>query len=125
MGRVKLCFGILIAIIVFGIGGILIIEHKTTDIIKLVDKTQYYSDMGNTEKALEAVDELEKQWIKYHKLASVIVSNDKISDVQNSVSRIQPLIESQVDELNAEIANARSSLMWIIESEIPRFTNIF
>ncbi len=125
MGRVKLCFGILIAIIILGIGGILIIEHKTNDIIKLVDTTQYYSDMGDTQKALETVDKLKNQWDNYHKVASVIVSNDKISDVQDSVSRIKPLIESHDDELNAEIANARSVLMWIIESEIPRFTNIF
>ncbi len=125
MGRIKLCFGILILIIVLGISGILIIDYKTDGIIKLIDETRYYSDIGDTEKALESVEKLEKKWNKYHKLASVIVHNDKISMVQNSIARIRPLIELNNDELNAEFASARSALKWITESELPRFTNIF
>lgn len=125
MRRVKLCFGILIAIIILGITGILVIEYKTDDIIKLIDETRYYSDQGDTENALESVGNLEAKWEKYHKLASMIIRNDKISAVQDSISRIRPLIEANNDELNAEFADARSNLMWIIESEIPRFTNIF
>lgn len=125
MRRVKLCFGILIAIIILGITGILVIEYKTDDIIKLIDETRYYSDQGDTENALESVGNLEAKWEKYHKLASMIIRNDKISAVQDSISRIRPLIEGNNDELNAEFADARSNLMWIIESEIPRFTNIF
>ena len=55
----------------------------------------------------------------------MIIRNDKISMVEDSMSRLRPLIEAENDELTAEFSNARSSLMWIIESEIPRFTNIF
>ncbi len=125
MGRVKLCFGILIAIILMGITGIFIIDYKTDGIIKLIDETESYAESGDTQKALEAVDKLEKKWDKYHKTASIIVRNDKISSVQDNISRLRPLIENENDELDAEFASARSALMWIIESEIPRFTNIF
>ena len=125
MGRVKLCFGILITIIIFGIAGIVIIENKTNNVIDMIDETKSYSDSGDTEKAMESVAELEKEWEKYHRLASILIRNDKISAVQESVSRLRPLIESENDELNAEYATAKNSLKWIIESEIPRITNIF
>ncbi len=125
MGRVKLCFGVLIAIIIFGIAGILLIEYKTNGVIKLIEETKYYSDSGDTEKALDSADRLEREWKKYHKTASILIRNEKISAVQEAVSRLRPLIEKENDELNAEYASAKSSLEWIIESEIPRFTNIF
>lgn len=125
MGRVKICFGILIAIIILGISGIFIIDYRTNGVIDLIDETQGYSDSGDIEKALDSAQKLEKEWDKYHIMASMIIRNDKISMVEDSISRLRPLIEAENDELNAEFANARSSLMWIIESEIPRFTNIF
>ena len=125
MGRVKVCFGILIAIILLGISGILIIDYKTDGIIKLIDETKMYSDSRDTESALESVGKLEEKWYKYHKLASIFVRNEKISAVQESISRLRPLIEKENDELNAEFANARGNLEWIVESEIPGFTNIF
>ena len=125
MGRVKVCFGILIAIILLGISGILIIDYKTDGIIKLIDETKMYSDSGDTENALESVGKLEEKWYRYHKLASILVRNEKISAVQESISRLRPLIEKENDELNAEFANARGNLEWIVESEIPGFTNIF
>lgn len=125
MGRVKICFGILISIIILGIAGIFIINYRTDGVIKLIDETKAYSDSGDIEKALDSVDKLNEEWDRYHKMASVVIRNDKISMVEDSISRLRPLIECENDELNAEYANARSGLMWIIESEIPRFTNIF
>ncbi len=125
MGRVKICLGIIIAIIIISISGIFYLDIKTDEIIKLIDETKKYSDMNDTENALKSVNELEKKWEKYHIYASILVRNDKISSVQTSISRLRPLIEKENDELNAEFANARSNLQWIVESEIPRFTNIF
>ena len=119
MGRVKLCFGIIITIIVLSTAGIFVIDYKTDGVIKLIEQTKAYSDAGNIEKALESVDSLEKVWEKYHKLASIVVRNDKISDVQNSISRLRPLIEKENDELNAEYECAKQALEWIVESEMP------
>ncbi len=125
MGRVKICLGIVIAIIIISISGIFFLDSKTDKIIELIEETKKYSDMGDTEKALESVGVLEQEWDKYHTYASILVRNDKISSVQTSISRLRSLIEKENDELNAEFANAKSNLEWIVESEIPRFTNIF
>ncbi|MGN0614068.1 MAG: DUF4363 family protein [Porcipelethomonas sp.] len=124
MGRVKISLGIVIGIILISIIGLVALDHETDEIIALLDRTKEYSDQGDTRKALEAAEEFEEEWEKYHSLASVFVRNDKITNIQTSVSRLRPLIEKENDELNAEIANARSGLEWIVESEIPRLTNI-
>lgn len=125
MGRIKICLGVIIAIICLSVTGLWILDVKTGKVIELLDETQSYSDANETQKSLEAVGKLEDEWESYHTFASILVRNDKISSVQTSISRLRPLIEKENDELNAEFANARSNLQWIVESEIPRITNIF
>lgn len=124
MIRIKISFGIIISIIVLGVTGFFVLRHETNEIIGLIDETRSYSDSDNTEEALKSADKLLKKWDKYHTYASIFINNDKISDVQESVSRIKALIEKNNDELNAEYDSAKSSLEWIVESEIPRWTNI-
>ncbi|MGN0621498.1 MAG: DUF4363 family protein [Porcipelethomonas sp.] len=124
MGRVKISIAIIAGIILFGIVGIFVVDHKTDDLLNMLDETQQLSSQGKTEEAAELADELNSKWEKYQKVASIFVRNEKISGVQTSMSRLKPLIENENDELNAEFENARSSLEWIIESEIPKLTNI-
>lgn len=124
MVRIKISLGIIIAIIVLSISGIFVLDYKTDRVMELLDETRSYSDKGDNEKALEAAERLEKEWEKYHTYASIFVRNDKITNVQTSMSRLKPLIEKDNDELNAEFENAKSGLEWIIESEIPKLTNI-
>ncbi|MGN1480784.1 DUF4363 family protein [Porcipelethomonas sp.] len=124
MGRIKVSLAILVSIIILCICTIFVLDNKTDKVIELLDETKKYSDEGDTQKALESVKILEKEWEQYQSFASIFVRNDKITSVQTSMSRLRPLIENNNDELNAEFENARSSLEWIVESEIPRFSNI-
>lgn len=124
MVRIKISLGIVIAIIVLSLSGLWLLDHKTDRIIELLDETRSYSDKGETEKALESVETLLQKWEKYHSYASIFVRNDKITNVETSMSRLKPLIENENDELNAEYENARTNLEWIVESEIPKFSNI-
>ena len=124
MVRIKISLGIVVAIIVLSVSGIFVLDYKTDRVLKLLEETRSYSDEGDNEKALEAADSLEKEWEKYQTYASIFVRNDKITNVQTSMSRLKPLIEKDNDELNAEFENAKSGLEWIIESEIPKLTNI-
>lgn len=124
MVRLKIGIGIIAAIIVVCIWGFIVLKHETNQLVESIDKTRSLANSGKTEEALESVDNLLKDWEEYHVYASVLVNNDKISAVQSSVSRLKPLIENQNDELNAEFETAESALKWIVESEIPRLTNI-
>lgn len=124
MGRIKVSLVIIISIIIFSIWTIFVLDNKTDKVIGLIDETKKYSDEGNTQKALESVEVLEREWEKYQIFASIFVRNDKITSVQTSMSRLRPLIENDNDELDAEFENAKSNLEWIVESEIPRFSNI-
>lgn len=124
MTRIKISCGILLLIIIMGISGYFLLKHEVNEVIDNIDKTQALSDEGRIDEALAAADLLLKDWDKFHTYASVFVNNNKISPAQISISRIKPLIESGNDELSAEYETARSALKWIIESEIPRLTNI-
>ena len=124
MVRIKISLGVIIAIIVMSVSSIFILNYKTDRVLELLNETRSYSDKGDSKKALEAAESLEKEWEKNHTYGSVFVRNDKITSVQTSMSRLKPLIEKDNDELNAEFENAKSGLEWIIESEIPKLTNI-
>mgnify|MGYP004486008599 FL=1 len=124
MVRIKISIGIIAAIIILGVAGIFVLDHKTDRVIDMLEKTKKYSDAGDTQMAIEAVGKLEQEWERYHTFASIFVRNDKITSVQTSMSRLRPLIEKDNDELNAEYENVKSGLEWIIESEIPKFSNI-
>lgn len=124
MIRIKISFGIIIAIIILGISGFFVLRHETDEIMGMIDETKSYSDSENTEDAIKSVDKLIDKWDKFHTYASIFINNDKISDVQESISRLKALIETDNDELNAEFDTAKSALKWIVESEIPRWTNI-
>ncbi len=125
MIRIKISFGILIAIIVLGITSFFMLKKETNEIIDMIDYTKSLSMSGKTQEALEAMDNLLEEWEEFHNHASVFVNNDKIGTAQDSISRLRSLIESENDELNAEFDTAKSALKWIVESEIPRLTNIF
>ena len=124
MIRIKISIGIIAAIIVLGAVGFFMLKNETDEIIAMLDETRELSDKGKKEEALESVDALLEEWGKFHTYASVFVNNDKISATQNSMSRLKALIETDNDELNAEYDTAESSIKWIVESEIPRWTNI-
>ena len=124
MIRIKISIGIIAAIIVLGAVGFFMLKNETDEIIAMLDETRELSDNGKKEEALESVDALLEEWDKFHTYASVFVNNDKISATQNSMSRLKALIETDNDELNPEYDTAESSIKWIVESEIPRWTNI-
>lgn len=124
MIRIKISIGIILAITALGITGFFVLDRKTDRVISLIEQTKFLSDSGQKKAALDCAEMLLDEWNEYHIYASVFVNNDKISTAQSSISRIIPLIEKDVDELNAELECAKSALMWIIESEIPRWANI-
>lgn len=124
MIRLKISFGIIIAIIILGVSGFFMLKNKSEGIIDMIDQTMSLSDDGKTAEALESVDKLIKEWDSFHTYASVLINNDKISSAQDSISRLKSLIKSNDGELNAEFDNAKAALKWIIESEIPRWSNI-
>lgn len=124
MIRIKISVGIIITIIILGVSGFFLLDRKTDRVISLIEQTKYLSDSGLKESALDCAEKLLDEWNEYHIYASVFVNNDKISTAQSSMSRIISLIKDDVDELNAELDCAKSALQWIVESEIPRWTNI-
>lgn len=124
MIRIKISFGIILMIIALGISGFFVLKHKTNDVIAIIDETRAFSENENFDEALKTVDKLIKKWDKFHNYASIFINNDKISVAQNSISRLKSLIKNKSDEIDAELDTAKSALKWIIESEIPKLTNI-
>lgn len=124
MTRIKISMGIILFIITLCISSFFIIRHETNEIINSIEEVKTIYLSGDTAKAFQISDKMLKKWKTYHVYVSIFVNNDKISLAQTPISRIKPLIKNENDELGAEFETAESALKWIIESEIPRWTNI-
>ena len=124
MGRVKLCLATIIAVMGISVFGLWYLDVRTDRITELTERVMRLAKSGNRELALKEEERLYREWEDYQNAASIFVRNEKIADVQNSMARIRPMIENDCDELYAEFANVLSGLEWIVESEIPRISNV-
>ena len=78
MVRIKISIGIIAAIIILGVAGIFVLDHKTDRVIDMLEETKKYSDAGDTQMAIEAVGKLEQEWERYHTFASIFVRNSRL-----------------------------------------------
>ncbi len=94
------------------------IENKAEYIMKLYE-------MGNNETAIEYAKEFSQYWEKHSLMLNVLVDTDRISAINSSIYKIEPFIESDSDELIAELESIMANARWLYECEKPMWYNVF
>ena len=125
MNTIKICgltLFLLVGISVFSGIYINMSCNKIIDKIEQIDVSSHRNDM---ESAAKTASELMDEWEKFNKIASLLIHNDKLTEAQFSLARILPLIESENDELGAELSELKSAVEHISEGEKPILRNIF
>lgn len=125
MKRVRISAGILMAMIALGIFFNFRISKGCEKLIELTELTEQAADSNDNEKALEYAREFESEWDSFHNEAIFMIKGEKLSEIDNCYIRIVPLIESDNDELSAELAELKNILIHTKKSELPIIYNIF
>lgn len=125
MIRIKLCAGILLALMVFCASSLWVIRTESEELCAITENVKVLSENKKTDEAMEACHELARFWESYYKLLSVFVKGDKLTGINASVAKIKPYLEEENEELKAELDSIIYQTEWILETELPYFHNVF
>lgn len=124
MARVKACFAILgVLVIICGVT-LTLINSRCDVLAEQVTEISKFTENNKTEKAIEMVDKLDRTWEGDYKLLSCLVRHEKLAELNASLAKLRPLLESNNDEISAEISTILFQISLIKETEFPYLYNI-
>ena len=122
--RIKISMGILALMVVFsGLSGFFVHKNCAELVSEIATIEKFVSD-GDLESAEKSAKLLEKNWNRFSKAAVLFVRSDKLTEAESTVSRIIPLIQTDCDELTAELSELKSRIIHISDSEKIHIRNI-
>lgn len=124
MTRIKISAGILLTLIAASIFSSFWIRSKCDSLLDTIETVIMYSENGDTENAVTAAHKLYDEWNKFRKGASVLVKNDKLSEIDRINARISFLIENGSDELDSEITELKIMIIFLKNGETPVLTSV-
>ena len=124
MKRIAISIILLSAIFIFSFSVIFIIGHKNKELTSILSEVQVLTETKQYDKAALKAEELSTTWESYQKIMLLFVKDNKINEINISISKINSFINEQNDKLPEEILNASHSLNYIYKSEIPCWYNI-
>lgn len=124
MTRIKISAGILCTLIIVSILSGFWISSRCERMLNIIGEINLNIDEGDTEKAAAAAEHLSEYWNSFRKTASVLVKNDKLSEIDRINARILYLLENDSDELESEITELQSMIILLKTGETPVLTSV-
>lgn len=125
MTRFKISLGIIAVLIASSIFSGIWINGRCKSLMELSDRAEQFFYEGDKEQAVEETRRLSSEWEKFRKTASVLIPNNKISEIDRLCARIVDLAENDSDELPAELTETEHLLDLLRKSITPSPTTIF
>lgn len=124
MKRVKIAVILLITLFAYSVGSLFLLDYFNGELIKRLDKIKQEYLSGNKEESLMLAEDLDSFWHKYEKAVTMIIHDDRLSELNISISKMKPMIEGDNDNFTVEIESAFGQLEHIYEEECPTWFNI-
>lgn len=117
MKRMIISSVLLCAVLIWSLVGGRLLCSSADELISDIDEIEQLYSSGRKTEALELSKDFSKKWNKSEKLLSLMVHDEKIGSLNFSAAKITPLIETDNDELTAELQNIRHQLERLKRSE--------
>ena len=117
MKRVVISSILLCLVLLWSFAGGRLLCRTADSLIADIDRIENLYDSGNKSEALELSEKFSAKWKKSEKILALMVHEEKIGSLEFSAAKITPLIETDNDELPAELQNIRHQLERIKHSE--------
>lgn len=101
------------------------IRTEKENITALLDEIANAGEAKDMQTVYEKTEKLEEMWAESRRRLSVLVREEKLNELSEVITKIQPYSEEANDELEAEINNVRYQLNQMYLAEIPSWENIF
>lgn len=106
MNHVRFAFAILAAVIAVSIGSEYITTRECRELRALLTELKFSAEMEDKDKAEQLCEAVGKKWNEAEPLFSCIVPLEKVYQTEQSICRLKPLLDSDSDELEAEVSTA-------------------
>ncbi|MGN0603659.1 MAG: DUF4363 family protein [Oscillospiraceae bacterium] len=124
MKRTITAFVLLIAIVIWSVLGIFIVQKENSSLVDVIKRIESCCEEDDMQEAEELAVKLESLWKKYERKMSLIVADEKLTELSMSISKIRPYCRDANDELLAELENIKRQLELVYKSELPLWYNI-
>lgn len=125
MTRIKISILIICILILTSILSGIWINGRCKSLIELSVQAEEFFESGDKKKAVELTKKLETEWENFRSVASVLLQNNKLSEIDRICARIKPLAENDSEELLSELAELENMIDLLRCGEIPKITSIF
>lgn len=123
--RLVISLAVFALITIFSFLSAEIIGYEKEQLTALLDEIAAAGESEDMQTVYEKTELLETRWTESRKKLSVLVREEKLNELSEVITKIQPYGEEANDELEAEINNVRYQLNQMYFSEIPSWENIF
>lgn len=125
MVRLRISIGIIIALLLICGAAVWGVGSATGQLLTTLSQLESAVQTADYESAAEAEARLSDQWEHASAWLRLAVSKTAVQEISGEISRLGPLIESENDELSAELAELRSRLDELKAAEYPSIDRVF
>jgi len=125
MTRVKISFVILAVMVGTSVFFGILINSKCHDFIGRTENIWELYDSGDHESACEKAREFEEKWEDFRQYSSVMIDNEKLTEIDRISARVTYLAEGDSEELHSELMELRHMIEALKKGEIPALESIF
>lgn len=118
MTRLKVSIVILLILIIYSIMNFIIVNHKCSTLIEMLEETKVLYDKDK-EKAEEKANEISEYWNKTEKILQFLVPAGDISEISVYINKADQLISDDVEETDAELDSAIENIVILREKNKP------
>ena len=125
MTRVKMGFVILSVMVGVSVFFSFLISSKCSGFIRRTDKIWELYDSGEHESACDEARDFEEAWEDFRKYSSMMINNEKLTEIDRISSRVIYLAEGDSEELHSELMELRHMIESLKKAELPVPESIF
>ena len=116
--RIRTALAVLGIIFLLMLGTVLTVRHCCGRLLRQTDRI--LAALGTEQTAAE-IEMLEAEWRRYSIPLHLFVPNQPLSDLNETIFRLNALYTGRCDELRAELCAVKADLQWIRGQELSLF----
>ncbi len=125
MARIYISIAIILSIIGLDIFSVFIIRNERQSLDEKLTLIQENLIDNDKKAGIDNAEKLSANWDDSYRRIAFFVNSRELEDINDSISRIKPLLESDSDEINAEIETIKEKLHRTYINDLPYIYNIF
>ena len=125
MTRVKISVGIILILAAVSVFSGIWVNSRCREMMSQTAQATELFLQGSSDEAVEAAQELQKEWESFRSVAAVLLHNDKLSEIDRLCARVTGLADSESEEFVSELTEIDHLLDMLRNGEIPRWNSVF